>query len=287
MAMLYTTGTSEGAVSQLPAGISRLELPVKTLPPFTHTNTYLVQYADVGMLIDPGFSDENSFETVQQCLERQGVRFLKAILLTHSHNDHSDGVQLVQRHYPDVHVYVHPLEYPRLELPNLVALNPERTLMLGDMVVQSVFTPGHSPGHLSYYLPELKLAFVGDIVAGHGSTWVGHPEGDIQEYLESIERLRALKLVTLAPGHGESIHEPYNRLNEARQHRLERLEQVVTQLSEPKTLAELRERIYPELPERMVWFAERSLLALLKKLMADMRVVHLGDDETGPYSTRR
>jgi glyoxylase-like metal-dependent hydrolase (beta-lactamase superfamily II) len=273
-------------VTQLAPQVMRLELPVTTLPPFTHTNTYLVQSADVGMLIDPGFSDEDSLKTVQRCLERQGVRLLKAILLTHSHNDHSDGVQLLQRHYPDAPVYVHPLEYPRLELPNLMALNPERTLMLGDTLIQSVFTPGHSPGHLSYYLPALKLAFVGDIVAGHGSTWVGHPEGDIQDYLASIERLRALKLVTLAPGHGAAIHEPYNRLNEARQHRLERLEQVISQLSTPKTLAELREHIYPELPERMVWFAERSLLALLKKLMADRRVVHLGGDEAGPYGLR-
>jgi glyoxylase-like metal-dependent hydrolase (beta-lactamase superfamily II) len=129
---------------------------------------------------------------------------------------------------------------------------------------------------------------VGDLVAGHGSTWIGVPEGDIADYLQSIDTLRALKLKQLGPGHGALIHEPYNKLNEARQHRLERLEQVVAALSSGNlNLSELRKAIYPEVPAELERFSEYSLLALLKKLMHDMRVLHLGKDESGPYALRR
>lgn len=268
-------------IAQLAPQVTHLTLPARTLPPFNHVNSYLVHDGGVGVLIDPGFSDEVSFKLLQQAL---APLELAAIVLTHSHNDHSDGVELLQRHNPELPVYLHPLELPRLAHANLLPLEDGQTLTVGGLTLQAIFTPGHSPGHLSYYLPELKLAFAGDLIAGQGSTWVGHPEGDIGNYLASVERLAALPLRMLAPGHGPPVTAPQARLNEARQHRLERLAQVVAQLSEPRTLSELRARVYPELPEQMAWFAERSLLALLIKLMADGQVARLGEDEAGPYA---
>ena len=276
--------------TELVPGVWQITLPSQTLPPFTHTNTYLISDGGVGVLIDPGFNEQASGDKVAGAVKQAGVTFLKAVLLTHTHDDHCAGLSFVQEAYPDVSVYVHPLELNRLDSPNVQALNADRNITVGNQTVRSVFTPGHSPGHLSYYLDlgEDKLVFAGDVVAGHGSTWIGLPEGDVANYLTTLDTLRSLKLTAIAPGHGELITDPYTHLNEARQHRLERLEQVYGALeSSPLTLTELRDAVYPGVHEKLAEFAEYSLLALLKKLMNDMRVLHLGEDERGPYAVRR
>ena len=275
-------------LEQLAPGVWRLVLPSQTLPPFTTTNSYLVADGGVGVLVDPGFHEHESLSKVTEALEAAHVTFFKAVLLTHSHQDHVAGLPLLHERWPDLAVYVHPNELSRLETPNLQALNPERTLTVGNKTLRTIFTPGHSPGHLSFYLEDAKLALVGDVLAGKGSTWVGVPEGDVADYLDSVDTLRGLKLTTLGPGHGEMLGDPYTKLNEARRHRLERLEQVYQALeSKPLTLSELREAVYPGVHEELAKFTEYSLLALLKKLMEDMRVLHLGDSEMGPYAVRR
>lgn len=273
-------------------GVWRLELPSQTLPPFTTTNSYLVADGGVGVLVDPGFHEPASLQKVVEALDAAKVTFLKAVLLTHSHGDHVAGLSLLHERWPDVAVYVHPNELGRLETTdlklNLQALNPNRTMTVGNKTFRTVFTPGHSPGHLSYYLEDAKLALVGDVLAGKGSTWVGVPEGDVADYLKTLDTLRGLKLTALGPGHGAMISDPYTKLNEVRRHRLERLEQVYKALAPGSlTLSELREAVYPGVSGELAKFTDYSLLALLKKLMEDMRVLHLGDDEAGPYAVRR
>lgn len=273
-------------------GVWRLPLPSQTLPPFTTTNTYLIADGGVGVLVDPGFHEAASMEGLLEALERARVDFLKAILLTHTHQDHRAGIPFVQAHFEGVSVFVHPHEFTRLEAESAArdvrALHDDKTIPAGDLTVRSVFTPGHSPGHLSFYLEDVRVALVGDVLASRGSTWVGLPEGDVEDYLASLQRLQGLEPTLLGPGHGETIREPSTRLAEARQHRLERLEQVYKALQEePLRLNELREAVYPEVEADLERFTEYSLLALLKKLMNDMRVLHLGEDETGPYAVRR
>ena len=267
-------------------GIHRLEFPSHTLPPFQSTNSFLIENAGVGILVDAGFYSKASLHFLEGSLNHFKVSFFKAVLLTHTHNDHCEGLDLLSHAFPDLSIYVHSQEYRRIErFKNLKALEDKRSLMVGDKVIQALHTPGHSPGHLSFYLPEAALALAGDLVAGKGSSWIGKPEGKLSDYLESIEKLRQLKLKQLAPGHGEVIKEPYNKLNEVRTHRLARLEQIMEAVKEkPLKLNDLRQVVYPEVPEAMTRMAERSLLALLEKLLADFRIMHLGRDEEGPYA---
>ena len=269
-------------------GIWRLELPSRTLPPYRTTNTYLVEDRGVGIVVDPGFHEAESLEQVLATLDKAQITFLKAVLLTHTHGDHVAGLELLQDRWPDLPVYAHPNELDRLEATNLQALNAERTVMVGNIPLHTVFTPGHSPGHLSFYNEESSVALVGDLLAQQGSTWVGLPEGDVSGYLSSLDRLDNLRLKVIGPGHGELIHKPKRRIDELRRHRLERLEQTYRALeAKPLRLGELREAVYPGVTDELARFSEYSLLALLKKLMNDLRVVHLGEDEQGPYATRR
>ena len=273
------------------SGVHRLPLPSETLPPFDHTNSYLVENRGVGVLVDIG-SEEVDVEGLEQTLRAKEVTLFKALLLTHTHPDHCAGAKAVQDYF-DVPIYVHPLERTRFEekyepTGEVISLQDERVLTVGEKEVRALHTPGHSPGHLSFYLPETRTVLAGDVVANRGSTWVGLPEGDVADYLATLERLQNLDAAAIGPGHGEAISSPNERLEASKTHRLAREQQVLDVLGDERLgLRTLRERIYPDVPGRMDKLVEGSVLAHLKKLMAEMRVVHLGEDEAGPYAVRR
>lgn len=264
----------------------RLALPAQTLPPFDHVNSYLIADSGDALLIDAGSGDEKAAVLLAQVLSEAGAR-LRAIALTHTHSDHSAGLAALRERFGVTVVYVHPLELPRLDPhPSLTAL-PAGTLAVGRLTVTALFTPGHSPGHLSFYLAQDRALLAGDLVAGTGSSWVGAPEGDVAQYLASLSRLMALDLAVIGPGHGPLIYDPQARLAAAKAHRLLREEQLLAALANPQTLSALRQAIYPSLPEAVYGLAERSLVAHLAKLMAEGRVQCLGDDDAGPYVLRR
>lgn len=275
------------SAARLSRSVWRLELPSRTMPPFTTTNSYLIVDNGVAAVVDPGSDDGGSLAALREALDSLGARLLKAVLLTHTHGDHCAGLDRVLSAFDRPAVYLHPLELPRVEGHSGTALGDDRLLTVGEALIRSVHTPGHSPGHLCFHLEEEGVLLAGDMVAGSGSVWVGLPDGDVKAYLASLERLERLPgLGRLGPGHGELVEEPYRRLSESRRHRLGREAQIVAALARPLSLTELREAVYPELADPLQAHAEASLLAHLRKLMSEMRVVHLGEDERGPFAVR-
>ncbi len=250
----------------------KLELPSHTFPPFSHTNSYLLYDSGQAALVDPGFYDPSSLEKILNALETTKSS-LKAILLTHTHLDHQEGIFLLQEHFGPIPVYVHALEQARVKAHNVQVLGS--SFSLDSINLQVIFTPGHSPGHVSFYLPEQKIVIVGDVVAGYGSTWIGLPDGNYNDYFSSLVLLNTLKLNTLAPGHGPMIANPYEKLAEVKAHRLKRLEQVLEALDNPLNLTTLRQRIYPDLPIAINTAAEGSLLALLEKLEGEKKIKNI------------
>lgn len=287
-----TAGASRAGAASGPERVSRhvwrLPLPSRTLPPFDHVNVHLVVSNGVGVVVDPGSAGGEAARATADALAHAGVRLLKAVLLTHTHPDHVAGLPALLETHPGCAVYVHPLEAARLSLASTVALEDDRRVVVGDATLRSVHTPGHSPGHLAYLVEEDGVALVGDLVAGRGSTWVGVPEGDVEAYLASLERLRRLSPTRLAPGHGPLVEDADATLAAAAEHRRERERQILRALAPGASdLATLRQRVYPALPPEAHDLAERSLLAHLRKLMHEMRVLHLGENASGPYALRR
>jgi len=285
--------TTKSAAEQVSASVWRLPLASDTLPPFDTTNTYIIADGGVAAVVDPGFRDEAGMAGLESALSALGVRFLKSVLLTHTHPDHVAGVASVLSRYGSPAVYTHPLELPRLlpELPSVKALTGGRTLMIGDLAVTALHTPGHSPGHLSFHVGSEEVVLAGDLVAQGSSVWVGLPEGNVSHYLDSLDLLMNLpRLRFLGPGHGEVIDRPYRHLTDARAHRLAREEQILMVLEESGrqlSLDQLVGAIYEDLNAGLVESAKATLLAHLSKLMQEMRVLHLGEDIEGPYAIRR
>ncbi|MEZ4631507.1 MAG: MBL fold metallo-hydrolase [Deinococcales bacterium] len=278
-------------IEALSSNLWRLAIKSSTLPPFDHTNSYLIADKGVALLIDAPSPKPEALDLIREALAKAKVNFLKALVLSHTHPDHIEGVEAVQKAW-DLPCYVHPLELERLQkryaLKSLMALQDTRKLQVGDVSVESLHTPGHSPGHLSFYLPHDEIVLAGDLLSANSSTWVGVPEGDVSAFLASLDRLAALKLKQIACGHGEVIGQPYERLRAVREHRLAREAEVLGVLKEGQSaLRGIRERVYGGLEHpQLIKLAEASLLAHLYKLMQDLKVIHLGQDQEGPYALR-
>jgi hydroxyacylglutathione hydrolase len=119
-----------------------------------------------------------------------------------------------------------------------------------------------------------------------GSTVViAPPDGDMAAYLESLARIRKLRLRSIAPGHGHLIDDPIGVIDDYVAHRLEREQQVLEAVAAgDRTAADIVVRIYTELIDELVPRAEQSVHAHLRKLEAEGRVrTKDADDPRGDW----
>jgi endoribonuclease LACTB2 len=257
--------------------------PMKTrpLPPATHTNAYLVGDADMA-LVDPGSGDREDFESLEtlvRMLELEGRR-VRVILLTHHHPDHAGGIEAARRRWR-VPVAAHP------ETARHVAV--DRVLEDGDIVplagaggdwdLRALHTPGHARGHLCFLHQRTRSLLSGDLVpGGRGTVILDPPDGDVAEYLASLERLLGEPVETLFPAHGSPQGAAHLRIHALKEHRHRRERQVLGALeAEPQELPALVERVYTDTPQDLWGYAERTLLAHLLKLEAEGRAARVGE----------
>jgi glyoxylase-like metal-dependent hydrolase (beta-lactamase superfamily II) len=78
-------------------------------------------------------------------------------------------------------------------------------LELGHTTVQVIHTPGHSAGHCCFYFPRESLLYLGDIDLTSFGPWYASQNSDIDAFLSSIERVRALKPESVVTSHGEGL----------------------------------------------------------------------------------
>ncbi len=278
--------TAHEAIEVVAEGVVRAPLAARTLPPFNHTNAYVVAAAGVGIVVDPGAGDEAALATLRAALDRAGVEEPKGVLLTHTHPDHVGGVDALRALWPDLQVWAPAGELGRCDPAwRAVGVRDGRRLTLGDAVLTLVGTPGHALDHVAVWWEARRVLLAGDLVAGEGSVWVGLPDGDVATYLASLERAAALAPEVVAPAHGPVRRDGAAVLHEARRHRLAREAGVLEALADgPAELSALRARLYPALDPAAHDLAERAILAHLAKLLRERRVMHVGSDPSGPYA---
>jgi glyoxylase-like metal-dependent hydrolase (beta-lactamase superfamily II) len=245
-------------------GVARVVAP--NPGPYTGpgTNTWIVDGGPVVAVIDPGPDDDSHLAAIDRKLAGATVG---VVLVTHSHPDHLPlADRLATKHRASVH------RYPELGDGDVVRV--------GTMNLTALYTPGHSADHLCFWIGEDRAAFTGDLVLGEGSSMVTYPEGNVAAYLRSLERLAALKPAILFPGHWDPVKDAAAKLEEYRNHRLEREAQVLSEVRRGKgTAEELTRRVYgPEVGEELIQAAEMTMRAHLEKLIDDGKV-HLIERE--------
>jgi endoribonuclease LACTB2 len=279
------TSAAEMPADLLPVGpgIRVLALRTPTLPPAAHTNVYVVG-PDAGpqLVVDPGSPYPDQQAILDAALEReaQAGRPVGTILLTHHHGDHVGGAAALAARW-NVPLAAHANTVKRLRGRVDVA----RELADGEAIegVTCVFTPGHADGHLVFEREGAQIA--GDMVAGIGTILIDPSEGDMADYLASLQRMLSRAPSLLLPAHGPAITDAAGKIREYIAHRTMREDRVVTALSSrtDASVDDLVPEVYADTP-RILWpLAGRSLRAHLDKLVKEGRAREV---EQGRWTTQ-
>jgi glyoxylase-like metal-dependent hydrolase (beta-lactamase superfamily II) len=210
------------------------------------TRTYVIGRAQVAV-IDPGPLLPQHMDAVADAV---GSGVCVSVLLTHRHPDHAENAEAMAR-----------------RLHTQVAQPQDGVEIMTDGgLLHAVATPGHTSDHVAFWHEASRSMFCGDLMMGGMDTaLVAPPEGDLQEYLDSLEKVRALRPAVIYPAHGEPIHDSDAAIDRYVQHRLQRVEQVITALrAGPQSADELVSRIYgAELEDSLRAYAASAVEAYL------------------------
>lgn len=255
----------------------RVPVPTETLPPATHTNSYLLAHDGKWLLVDVGGDGSDaSLEPLFDALIHYCDGALHSVLITHEHLDHHVSLSALVERYPNVHVYAHPHVIERASsLHPRVDWYPARDAdeLFG---LQLLLTEGHARGHLSAVGHGFVLC--ADMMSGLGTIVVAPPDGNMVDYFASLERLAELGDLVCLPSHGGASSSVRERALDYLAHRQERERKIRGSLSptEGQTSLEVTTRAYDDVPEFLHAIAEKSCLAHLEKLREEGRAVFDG-----------
>lgn len=255
---------------------------------FHGTGTYIVGWGKVAV-IDPGPRDKAHIKALLRALRGEEI---VAILVTHTHGDHSPGAALLRKAGVDAPVYAfgpHPLSREmeargetegKVEERSDVDFEPDVRVGTGDVIegpgwtFDVLHTPGHISNHLCYGYREENVLFSGDHIMGWSTSIIPPPDGDVSDYLASLDLVLQHDYDALWPTHGPAVREVPAYVRALRQHRLEREQQILDVLAEkPMKVPAMVKRIYVGYPKELHKPAGRSVLAHLVKLVREGAVV--------------
>ncbi|KST57901.1 MBL fold metallo-hydrolase [Methylobacterium sp. GXS13] len=249
--------------------------------PFTATGTcsYVIGDRRVAV-IDPGPDEPSHIEALLADLEGEQV---EAIVVTHTHRDHSPGARLLAARTgaPIVGCAPHRAaralaegEVPILDSSSDTAHAPTRVMAEGDTVsgpgwtLVALETPGHTMNHLAFALPEAEALLSGDHVMAWNTTIVAPPDGEMRAYMASLEKLRGRGETIYWPGHGGPVREPARFVRCLIGHRRQREAAIRARLAAGDArIPDVVAAIYQGLDPRLRGAAALSVFAHLEDLV--------------------
>ena len=234
------------------------------------TNSYLVGEQTL-TLIDPGPIDAAQ---QQNFLRAIGSAQLANIFVTHTHGDHSPaakqlaeltGARLVGINAPQAlgqdHSFVSDID---CEDGAVISCEDGAA----SYSLQMIHTPGHVSNHLCFLLREEGLLFTGDHVLQGTTPVILPPDGDMSDYLASLNKLLELPLIKLAPAHGAVMDAPFTEIEKLIAHRLKREAKILSSLRElgPCDEDKLVRKAYDDVAEQLLPWAKKTMSAHLIKL---------------------
>ncbi|MEN9708529.1 MAG: hypothetical protein RIQ68_937 [Pseudomonadota bacterium] len=287
--------TQAGDVTRL-APLVRRVLAANAGPfTFTGTCTYIVGEGKVAV-IDPGPADDAHLEALMAATKGESIA---AILVTHTHRDHSPGARLLQARTraPIIGCATHiPLADPpsgRLDASHDLDHLPDEVLNDGALfkgdgfTLEAIATPGHASNHLAFALHEERGLFSGDHVMAWSTSIVAPPDGNMRDYMASLEKIAARDESVYWPGHGNPLQEPQRFVRLLAMHRRQRETAILERLAEgDRNITDIVRVIYKGVDERLHRAAGLSVLAHLEDLVARDLVVsdHGAATETATYT---
>jgi endoribonuclease LACTB2 len=251
---------------------------------------------DLRVLIDAGMGQEN----MAACL-KEGI---DVVVLSHCHLDH----RLTLAHFPPLPLWCHDREASFLQsreyflagvgldrggmdmkklYPGIVIqefsiqkkLEEGDSIPLGGLTLQVLHTPGHSPGHLAFWIDEADLLFTADITLAPFGPFYGHAFASIEAYINSIRKLRALPARTVVTGHSGPFQTNLDdRFRAYEEIIYKRDRAVLHHLESPRSLSYFLDKnlIYPTYQEPVSlskWFEQVHLEKHLERLEKKGKVV--------------
>ncbi len=267
-----------GEKIELASGVARVTAPNSGPYTFTGTNSFLLG-RDQLLVIDPGPDDASHLHAL---LEAIGGRTVEAIVLTHTHRDHSalarklgmrleapiwfGGRHRLSRRKRRFEINAVARSSDWALLPDHVLADGER-LLIGEMEIEVIATPGHCANHLSFGITGTPYLLSGDHVMGWSSTLVATPDGSMADYLRSLDKVSALPYRTYLPAHGGPIENGPQFARQLKAHREARNQQILEALARgPRRTGDLLRHIYPALAPKLLPAALMTLNAHLEYL---------------------
>jgi glyoxylase-like metal-dependent hydrolase (beta-lactamase superfamily II) len=263
--------------------VRRVLAPNPSAFTFTGTQTYVVGTGDVAV-IDPGPADRAHIEGILAAT--QGER-ITAIICTHTHRDHSPAAAPLKAATGAAIIGCAPLtledDGPRADAAFDTTYTPDRILTDGERLagsgwtLEAVATPGHTSNHLCFHLIEENALFTGDHVMGWSTTVVSPPDGDMADYMRSLDRLMSRRDAVYYPAHGEPVTKPQQFVRGLAGHRKQRERQILRLIESGQgVIADMVPKMYAGIDSRLYGAAGRSVLAHLIDLR-DRGQVHDGN----------
>lgn len=273
-----------GEVEVLEPAVRRLLAPNPSPYTFTGTQTWIVGAGRDAAVIDPGPAgsglsigdpkDAFGAGHVDAILRALGDQQLIAILCTHTHRDHSPAAAPLKAATGAPIIGCEPLviadDGPRADAAFDPDYAPDRVLIDGDVVrgdgwtLEAVATPGHTSNHLCYALRETRALFTGDHVMQWSTSVVSPPDGNMAQYMASLERLYARDDRIFYPAHGPAITKTKQYVRGMLGHRKSREAQILRELAKGARAIETMVAVmYKGLDPRLTGAAGRSVLAHL------------------------
>ena len=189
---------------------------------------YLLKGADGYTILDGGIPPAGKKIMAQLAAAGISAESIKRILITHAHPDHVGGIpHLIKETGADLVVPIGEaavvngeMDVPRAPTrfrppkTTYTDMQASSTLNDGDTLdilggLQAIETPGHAPGHMSYWQPERRILFTGDTIFRMPGSKLRLPWAfltvDMAQNIRSIKRLAALEPETVLFGHGEPL----------------------------------------------------------------------------------
>ena len=278
-----------GSPEAVAPGIARVTAPNRGPYTFTGTNSFLIGLDSVAV-VDPGPDDAAH---LQALLAAIGGRKVEAILLTHTHTDHSALTPRLREATGAPPLWfggrhrlsrkARAFERNSVDSHSDWDLVPDRVLADGETFdvagvrLEAVTTPGHCANHVCLGPPDTGWMLSGDHIMGWNSTLVSVPDGSMADYLHSLRKVIALAYRRYLPGHGGPIENGPEYARALLAHRERRNSQIAAAINGgARRLGDLLQIIYPRLALTLIPAARMVLEAHVEYL-----------EQTGKIAVRR